>query len=213
MADNALSRMSLGGQLGLSALVAAIICGVFWWRYWSPAVEEERTKTAQLENLRREIRALEVTANKLQEFQREVALLEAKLETLKRILPPEKETPDLMRKVQALASQSNLLIRKFNPAPTVTKEFYQEWPIAVDVEGSYHNLAIFFDRVARLSRLVNIGNLKIKSRSSQTVSNTITASCTATTFVYVEPPPTPPGGAPGAPRPPGAAAPPAGATR
>ncbi|HEX6738532.1 MAG TPA: type 4a pilus biogenesis protein PilO [Vicinamibacteria bacterium] len=204
MADNALSRMSLGGQLGLSAFVAALICGAFWWRYWSPAVEEERTKTTQLENLRREIRALEVTANKLQEFQREVALLEAKLETLKRILPPEKETPDLMRKVQALASQSNLLVRKFNPAATVNKEFYQEWPIAVDVEGSYHNLAIFFDRVARLSRLVNIGNLKVKARQAQTVSNTINVSCTATTFVYVEPPPTPPGGpAPGA-RPAGA---------
>jgi type IV pilus assembly protein PilO len=209
MADSALSRMSLGGQLGLSALVAGIICGVFWWRYWSPAVEEEKTKTTQLENLRREIRALEVTANKLQEFQREVALLEAKLETLKRILPPEKETPDLMRKVQALASQSNLLVRKFNPAPTVNKEFYQEWPIAVDLEGSYHNLAIFFDRVARLSRLVNVGNLKIKSRPNQSVSNTIAVSCTATTFVYVEPPPTPPGGAPGA----AGKAPPAGVKR
>jgi Tfp pilus assembly protein PilO len=58
---------------------------------------------------------------------------------------------------------------------------------------------MFFDRVARLSRLVNIGNLVIKSRPTQTVSNTITASCTATTFVYVEPPPTPPGSAPGAP--------------
>jgi type IV pilus assembly protein PilO len=198
MADNALSRMSLGGQLGLSALVAALICGLFWWRYWSPAVEEERTKSAQLENLRREIRALEVTANKLQEFQREVALLEAKLETLKRILPPEKETPDLMRKVQALAAQSNLIIRRFTPSATVNKEFYQEWPISVDVEGSYHNLAMFFDRVARLSRLVNIGNLRIASRPTQTVSNTINASCVATTFVYIEAPPQPPPGAPGA---------------
>ena len=198
MADNALSRMSLGGQLGLSALMAALICGVFWWRYWSPAVEEERAKTTQLENLRREIRALEVTANKLQEFQREVALLEAKLETLKRILPPEKETPDLMRKVQALASQSNLLIRKFNPAATVNREFYQEWPINVEVDGSYHNLGFFFDRVRRLSRLVNIGTVNVKNRQDQTVSNTVNASCVATTFVYLEnAPANRPGGPPG----------------
>jgi type IV pilus assembly protein PilO len=151
-------------------------------------MEEEKTKTARLESLQREIRALEVTANKLAEFQREVALLEAKLETLKRILPPEKETPDLMRKVQSLASQSSLLIKTFTPGQTINKEFYQEWPINMSVEGNYHNLGIFFDRVGRLSRLVNIGGIKITSRNDQTVSNTITASCVATTFVYVDTP-------------------------
>ena len=199
MADNALTRMSLAGQLGVSLFLALLIGGVFWWQYLSPAMEEEKTKTARLESLQREIRALEVTANKLAEFQREVALLEAKLETLKRILPPEKETPDLMRKVQSLASQSSLLIKTFTPGQTVNKEFYQEWPINMSVEGNYHNLGIFFDRVGRLSRLVNIGNIKIQSRPDQTVSNTISASCVATTFVYVDTPPPPAPGAPGAP--------------
>jgi type IV pilus assembly protein PilO len=199
MADNALTRMSLAGQLGVSLFLALLIGGVFWWQYLSPAMEEEKTKTARLEGLQREIRALEVTANKLAEFQREVALLEAKLETLKRILPPEKETPDLMRKVQSLASQSSLLIKAFTPGQTVNKEFYQEWPINMSVEGNYHNLGIFFDRVGRLSRLVNIGNIKIASRNDQTVSNTITANCVATTFVYVDTPPPPAPGAPGAP--------------
>jgi len=198
MADNALTKMSLAGQLGISALLAAIILGVFYWQYWSPAQEEYKTKSAQLETLRKEIAALEVTANKLQEFQREVALLEAKLETLKRILPPEKETPDLMRKVQSLAAQSNLVIRKFTPSATVNKEFYQEWPISVEVDGSYHNLGFFFDRVRRLSRLVNIGTVSVKNRSDQTVSNTVNASCVATTFVYLEnAPANRPGGPPG----------------
>jgi type IV pilus assembly protein PilO len=196
MADNALTRMSLAGQMGVSLFLALLIGLLFWWQYLSPAMEEEKQKTARLESLQREIRALEVTANKLAEFQREVALLEAKLETLKRILPPEKETPDLMRKVQSLASQSSLLIKTFTPGQTVNKEFYQEWPINMSVEGNYHNLGIFFDRVGRLSRLVNIGNIKISSRGEQTVSNTITASCVATTFVYLD---TPPGAPPPAP--------------
>src|SRR5688572_6540045 len=197
MADNALTKLSTTGQLGVAAVAAILIGGLFYWQYWGPAVEQETAKTAELDRLRQEIRQLEVTASKLQEFQREVALLEAKLETLKRILPPEKETPDLMRKVQSLASQSSLLIKSFTPGATVNKEFYQEWPITMTVEGNYHNLGIFFDRVGRLSRLVNIGNIKISSRSEQSVSNTISASCVATTFVYVEAPPTPPG-APGA---------------
>jgi type IV pilus assembly protein PilO len=188
--------MTTTGQLGVSAFLALLIGGLFYWQYLGPAFEAEKAKTTQLDALRQEIRQLEVTAAKLQDFQREVALLEAKLETLKRILPPEKETPDLMRKVQSLAAQSNLTIRTFTPAATVNKEFYQEWPINMAVDGSYHNLGYFFDRVSRLSRLVNVGNLKITSSANQTPSKTISANCVATTFVYVDTPPPAPG-APG----------------
>lgn len=198
MADNSLTKLSLGGQLGVSAVLAAIICGAFWYFWYSPALEEESRKTAQLEALQREIRALEVTANKLQEFQREVQLLEAQLETLKRILPPEKETPDLMRRVQSLASQSRLNIKTFTPAAEVMKDFYKEVPINVDVEGTYHDLGQFFDRVSRLARLVNMTNVKVKAQANQTGSNTIAASGVATTYVYVDKPPSPPPGAPGA---------------
>lgn len=205
MADNALTRLSLAGQLGVSAVAAAVIGGLFYWQIWGPMVEEHTKKSANLEKLQKEIRALEVTANKLPEFQREVVLLEAKLDTLKRILPPSKETPDLMKKVQYLAVQSNLTIKKFNPGAGATKEFYQEYPINVDVEGTYHNLAMFFDRIRRLSRLVNVGNLKIKAQGKPTASKTISAACQAITFVYMEGqvPPSPAAGARGArPQPP-----------
>lgn len=200
MADNSLTKLPLAGQLGVSLLLAAIMGGAFYYFWYSDKLEEEKAKRAKLEQLQIDIRKLEVTANKLQEFQREVQLLEAKLETLKRILPPERETPDLMRRVQYLAAQSNLVIRRFTPAAPVTKDFYQEVPINVDVEGTYHMLGQFFDRVSRLSRLVNMGSIKIHSQAAQTASNTIAASAVATTFVYVETPPAPP---PGAPRPAG----------
>jgi type IV pilus assembly protein PilO len=204
MADNSLTRLSLAGQLGVSLFFAALICGLFWYFWYSDALDRETQKKARLETLQKEIRALEVTAAKLQEFQREVQLLEAKLETLKRILPPEKEMPDLMRRVQYLCSQSSLQIRKFTPGTVATKEFYQEVPINIDVEGTYHNLGAFFDRISRLSRLVNMGTIKINAQQNQTGSNTVAASTVATTYVYVDTPPPPPG-PPGAPRPPGAA--------
>jgi type IV pilus assembly protein PilO len=200
MADNALTKLSLNGQIGASIGAALLVGGLFYYFYYADAVQEREDKTVRLEALQTEIRGLEVTANRLQEFQREVQLLEAKLETLKRILPPAKETPDLMRKVQALAAQSNLLIKTFTPLPVVNKDFYQEWPINVAVQGTYHNLALFFDRIGRLSRLVNVGELKIASIPTQSVSTTINATCVATTFVYVDKPPPAPGPA-GAPRP------------
>jgi type IV pilus assembly protein PilO len=219
MAENPLTKLPLAGQLGVSVILAALIGGGFYYFFWADMVAEETKKSDELAALQSDIRSLEVTANKLQEFQREVALREAKLETLKRILPADKETPELMKKVQYLAAQSNLMIKRFTPGATVNREFpiegqpapkpgqpppakvtneyYQEWPINVDVEGTYHNLGLFFDRVGRLSRLVNVGNLRVKNQSSPRPSNTIAVSCVATTFVYVEasPTPPPPGGA------------------
>jgi len=200
MADNALTRLPLAAQLGVSVLLAAIICGGFYFFYYADALEQQKKKEAQLAELQKQIRALEATANRLPEFQREVQALEARLETLKRILPPEKEMPDLMRRVQYLAAQSSLGIRKFTPAQTAQKEFYVEVPITIDLVGTYHNLGAFFDRVSRMSRLVNMGNLKVKAQNKPTINNTIAITATATTYVYQEPPPAPPGPQKAAPR-------------
>ena len=159
MADNALTRLPLAGQLGVSVFLAALIGGLFWYFWYSDALEEREDEERRLEQLQKEIRALEVTANKLQEFQREVQLLEAKLETLKRILPPEKETPDLMRKVQYPG-------RAVQPAhPEVHPR--RRWPPRSSTRSARSTStsraptttsALFFDRISRLSRLVNIGN-------------------------------------------------------
>jgi type IV pilus assembly protein PilO len=194
MADNALTRLPLAGQLGVAVLVAALICGGFYWFYYSDALEQQEQKELQLADLQTQIRALEATANRLPEFQREVQALEARLETLKRILPPEKEMPDLMRRVQYLAAQSSLAVREFTPAPVAQREFYIEVPINIDVDGTYHNLGAFFDRISRMSRLVNVGNVKIKAQSDQTINNTIAVEAVAMTYVYQEPPPDAQGG-------------------
>jgi Tfp pilus assembly protein PilO len=123
MADNALTRLPLIGQLGISLVLAGLIAGLFYYFQWQGMAQEEQTKKTTLNNLQQDIKGLEITAGKLQDFQREVQLREARLERLKLILPPEKETPELMRKVQYLAVQSNLQIKKFDPGATVSKEF------------------------------------------------------------------------------------------
>ena len=201
MADNPLTKLPLAGQLGVSAVIAALICGGFYYFWYSDALEKQRVKEARLATLQQDIRALEATANRLPEFQREVQALEARLETLKRILPPEKEMPDLMRRVQYLAAQSSLQIRKFNPAAVVTKDFYQEVPVSLDVEGTYHNLGAFLDRVSRMSRLVNMSDIKIKAQSAQTLNNTVAVTVVATTYVYMDNAPRPGAAAPGPKRP------------
>lgn len=189
MAQNPLARLPLIGQFGVSLLLGVLVVGGFYYFWWSEAVQQQKSKEATLAQLEQDIRALEATANKLPEFQREVQALEAKLESLKRILPPEKEMPDLMRRMQYLAAQSSLRVAKFNPAAPVQKDFYQEIPINLDLDGTYHNLGALLDRISRMSRLVNVGNFKIKAKPAATINSTVTVSAVATTYVYKDAPP------------------------
>jgi type IV pilus assembly protein PilO len=115
--------------------------------------------------------------------------------------------------VQQLAAESSLNVLRFKPEATKPQSFYAEWPISLDLDGSYHNLAYFFDRLSRLSRIVNVSNLKVTAKKDPSISSTISASCTATTFVFIEQAAAPAGaatpGAAGKASPPGKAVPPA----
>lgn len=186
MADSSVSKLPLLAQLAISIGLGVVVLGGFYYFVYMDMVDEAVKKTSQLENLKKDIGQLEVITAKLPDFQREVSVLEMKLETLKRILPPEKETPDLVRKLQNLAAESQLRIKQFNPGSMVSRDFYQEFPINLEVDGTYHNLASFFDRMSRLTRVVNAAGLKIAAKADQTPSLSITAQCTATTYVYVE---------------------------
>lgn len=199
MADNPLNKLSSPAQVGIAAVLAVAICAGFYFTWWKSAVQAETTKAQTLSKLQGEIQALEVTANKLPEFQREVQLLEASLEKLKLILPTDKQMPDLMKRLQSLTQQASLGLQGFVPGKPQVREFYQELPIAIDVVGNYHNLGLFFDRVGRLIRLVNVGNVRIKTSSKQTATNTVTAQVVATAYIYSDaPPPAPKGAARGA---------------
>jgi len=95
----------------------------------------------------------------------------------------------------------------FKPAPIVTKQVHAEWPINLELEGNYHNLATFFDRLGKFTRIVNISGLDVKGKDKPEANTTITATCIATTFVLLDKP-NAAGGRGGAPQ--RGAAPPAG---
>lgn len=197
-----MSKLSFGAQILVFAILGAVLYGVFYWWFYSPMQEEIATKSEQRRSLDAEVQNARTTAARLPEFRREVERKEATLLALSRILPSEKEVDDLMRKVQQLAAESSLDVLRFRPDAMRPQEFYAEFPITLNLDGSYHNLAYFFDRLSRLSRIVNVTNLEVQAKRDPTISSTISATCTATTFVFIDPPPPPAGAAA-----PGAAAP------
>ena len=187
MAENAYTKLPKNQQYVLIVVLMAVIGFAFYYFWWSDKSTELQGLQKNLADLNAQIQELNVVKANLPALEKEVEQLSLRLEQLRRILPPAKETPDLMKRLQALASQSNLKLKSFTPGATVTKDFYQEWPIEIQVDGTYPNLAVFFDRVGRLPRIVNIGNLRTSTASKQTFTTTLSAQYTAMTYVYVEP--------------------------
>jgi type IV pilus assembly protein PilO len=188
MRDLSLTKLPWHAQVGAFVALAAAGAAGFYYYYELPVRADMTFRQTQLVRLRADISKGEATAKKLPEFRDQVNELERRLSGLKAVLPEEKDAADLLRRMQTVATQSNLTIKGFKPAPTVTKQMHVEWPINLELEGTYHNLATFFDRVGRFTQIVNVSGLDVRGAAKQDSknTNTIAASCVATTFVLLD---------------------------
>jgi type IV pilus assembly protein PilO len=198
--DISLTKLPWYAQIGAFVVLAVAGCGAFYYYMEMPMRADMTARQTQLVSLRADITKGLATAKKLPEFRAQVTDLEARLDNLKAVLPEEKDASDLLRRMQTEAARSNLEIKSFKPSPTVTKQLHAEWPITLELEGTYHNLAMFFDRVGKFTRIVNISGLNVKTKEKPEPNSTIRATCVATTFVLLDKPaPAKPGAKPAAP--------------
>ena len=183
-----LTKLPWYAQLGAFVALAIGAVGAFYYYYEMPVRADMALRETQLKALQADVARGVATSKQLPEFQAEVSDLEARLESLSAVLPEEKDAADLLRRLQTVATQSNLTITSFKPAPVATKQLHAEWPINLELAGTYHNLAVFFDRVGRFQQIVNVGGLNVKGRDKANPNATISASCVATTFVLLDKP-------------------------
>lgn len=181
-----LSKLPWYGQLGAFVVLSLAMAGAFWQLYAKDKMTVIEGQRAQVATLRKEIDRGLAIAKRLPEFRKEVGTLEAQLDRLRSVLPEEQDVADLLRRVQAMATQSNLEIRGFTPQTVAKKQLHAEWPIGLKLEGTYHDLGAFLERVSKFPRIINVASIKIKARTEQTPSATVDAECTATTFVLLD---------------------------
>src|SRR5688500_18982878 len=142
---------------------------------------------AQIVELDRKIQQGRAAEQKLPQFREEVKRLELELEKLRRILPSTRNTEEIIKKLKSLVDQGEFTLRRLAFPPLgAGSETYAEWPIAVAVDGRYHDLAILFNRLGNFSRIINVENIKITALGNQE-TKTVAAEFVAKTFVYVEP--------------------------
>jgi len=185
--DLSLNKLPWYAQVGLFVALAVAGVAAFYYLYAVPADRALEVQRKRLAALRVDISQGMAIAQQLPQFQAQVSDLEARLDGLKAILPEEKDFADLLRSLQSLAVQSNLTIKHFKPAPVVTKDLHAEWPINIELEGTYHNLGLFYDRISRFSRIINIGNAAIKAKDKPDQNTSVSVALVATTFVLTEP--------------------------
>jgi type IV pilus assembly protein PilO len=176
-------------------LIVVLICGAllagFWYQFLNPIQAEIQAKTARAAELKALVAKSEAQEKELQQLKKEALELQAKLEMLKAILPTEKETDQIFRAVQLQAGAAGLRVSKVAPKSLVDHEVYTEYPIDLEVTGTYHNVGAFLDKIRQLPRIVNISGLRFTGKGAEgdlAFTSSIGAVYTATTFVYKDEP-------------------------
>jgi len=188
--------------LGVLPLVAVGALG--YLLLIQPKTDERDSLFQRNEALRAEVMKARADEATLRPFRVQAEALRKRLEAAKERLPAEKEIPRLYRQVADLAFQSGLGLALFQPKPPEERAVFAEVPITMTAEAGYHQLGAFFDRMARLPRVVTLGDFRLSGIDRPT--GTVRAEMTLATYVFrAEGAPAP--GKPGAPARPGAPAP------
>ncbi|MBI1814258.1 MAG: type 4a pilus biogenesis protein PilO [Deltaproteobacteria bacterium] len=170
----------LVGAVGLLFLVYA------WWFYW-PRADEIASKETQLEEMTKERNRKAALAANLVVARKTVADLNAALKQAVQQLPDTKEIPDLLSNISSVGREAGLEIMQFRQKEEQPIDFYAEVPVEIAVKGGYRQIASFFDQVSRLTRIVNMSSIVMKTPAKierdQVILDTF---CTATTFRFLD---------------------------
>jgi type IV pilus assembly protein PilO len=173
----------VGAAVGL--VLALVIAGASYKMKLEGMKTDIVRKDARLAELQKDIQKGEAAEQQLPQLREKVARLENDLEKLLKILPNKRNVSELIRQLRALAEREDFDLVRFDPGQEVEREFFNEWPITVRIDGTYHALARFFDTLSRFSRIINVDNLRVTS-SRTDPTKTLSAGFTAKTFVYKE---------------------------
>jgi len=161
----------------------ALLVGPFVYFSFLPKISKINVLKKEHTTLETRLVRAKAKANQLKYYQGKLKDAEMEFKIVMKKLPEKKEIPALLSSVSQSGRDAGLEFLLFQPEPEQNKDFYAEIPVSIRVSGSYHNVALFFDKVAKLSRIVNIDDIKMASSKGNT--NLIT-SCKAVTYRFVE---------------------------
>jgi type IV pilus assembly protein PilO len=161
-----------------------ILGGSFYYFFYMPKAEKINDLQDEYEALETKLFTLRATVKNFDKFQKEYEAAQMKFKLALQLLPEKQEIPSLLEGVSRSGKDSGLEFLLFQPGQELQRGFYAQIPVSIKVSGGYHNIALFFERVSKLPRIVNIVNIAIQAPTS--TPGILATSCTAMTYRFLE---------------------------
>lgn len=178
-----IEKLSKLYRILISVGVFLVFVAVAVFLFYMPKYKTIESLDKQLEKAEKELKIAKKNAKDLKKFQSKMKDAEEQFKIVMKSLPEREEIPSLLTSISDSGKESGLEFLLFKPKGENKKEFYAEIPVAIKVHGDFHNVATFFDRVARLSRVVNIRDISMRPGKG---TDSITTACTAVTYKFIE---------------------------
>ena len=181
----------LPGKTKLVIVVGTVVAifAVFWFAIYSPLAEEYAALSESIDGpqgLRSRISQKEGIARNLGKFRKEVERLDGELAEALKELPDKREIDQLLSRVSDKARDAGLEIKRFRPQGEQKKDYYAEFPVELEVTGTFHQVATFFDEVGRMERIVNLGQVSMTDPVVTPEKVSLKTSVVATSFRFLE---------------------------
>lgn len=181
-----LAKLPKPYRMAMLPAIAVVVCAVYVYFLYLPAANQLEGLRSQQLQLQRRLNEVRAVASNVMKFEEEIAALERKLKVALRQLPDSKELPVLLTDITTLGKTSGLEVEAFRPSPEITRDFYAEVPIEIEFTGRFHDIALFFDEISRLPRIVNVNELDISIGDESSLETILKVKGEATTFRFLE---------------------------
>jgi type IV pilus assembly protein PilO len=184
-----LSKLAKLHKILIAVGVFGALWGCFLWFLFMPQKEDISKLEKDLSTARGKLARLKKVEKNLRDFKQKLKETEAKFNEALQLLPDKEEIPTLLASISNLGAKSGLEFLLFQPQQEMSRNFYAEIPLKMEITGPYHNVALFFDQVSRLGRIVNIQDIDMtQMRGAKTREDTVIlkTGCTATTYKFIE---------------------------
>ena len=175
-------------QHKLLGVIGAVI--VIFGLTWVMSIQDAQAEIAQndetLAKQAAELLKLQTQAQYRSQYMREVERLKQRLREAEEQLPKQSEVPKLLRDISFEASQSGLRVDRFELKGEQKQGEFAKVPVQMRVSGSYHEIAVFLDRLAKMSRIVNVTNLAMASPKRKNKKIVLDSTFEATTYRFLE---------------------------
>ena len=184
-------------RIAIYVMVMALIIGSSTYFLFWPKYKQIDQLQQKLAGVQAELSKARKNAAELADWRSKMSEREAQYKTVARALPEKEEIPTLLAGISQAGKDAGLDFLLFQPKPELEQEFYAEIPVDISVSGNYHEVALFFDKVAKLRRIVNMRDIKMTPPSTKEEGNgDLTTVCQAVTYKFIETAPETPKGQP-----------------